>query len=58
MKYKIKYFYKTGNSFHTEDKEDVLEFDWENIELAKEALKRINEIQHTLNVYGDRSSEE
>lgn len=41
--YKIKYFYHTGDSFHTEDCEDILESSWENLEVAKEALKRIKE---------------
>ncbi len=41
--YKIKYSYRTGDSFHSEDREEILEFDWEDIELAKAALKRIEE---------------
>jgi hypothetical protein len=43
MKYKIKYRYKTGDSFHTEEKERLLEYEWENLEVAKECLKRIGE---------------
>lgn len=42
-KYKIKYNYQTGDSFHTETCEEVLEFDWEDLDIAKEGLKRINE---------------
>jgi hypothetical protein len=43
MKYKIKYHYQTGDSFHTEEREDILEFDWDDLDKAKESLKRINE---------------
>ena len=42
-KYKIKYNYQTGDSFHTETCEEVLEFEWEDLDIAKEGLKRINE---------------
>ncbi len=42
-KYKIKYFYQTGDSFHTEEREDILEFDWDDLDMAKESLKRIEE---------------
>jgi hypothetical protein len=42
-KYKIKYSYRTGDSFHTEDLEDILEYDWDDLEFAKESLKRIKE---------------
>jgi hypothetical protein len=41
--YKIKYSYRTGDSFHSEDREEILEFDWEDIDLAKAALKRIED---------------
>jgi hypothetical protein len=41
--YKIKYSYRTGDSFHSEDREEILEFEWEDIKLAEEALKRIEE---------------
>ena len=43
MKYKIKYYYRTGDSFHTEDSEELLEYEWEDLEVAKECLKRIKE---------------
>jgi hypothetical protein len=43
MKYKIEYFYRTGDSFHSEDKECLLEYVWEDLEVAKECLKRIRE---------------
>lgn len=43
MKYQIKYYAETGNSFGKEDYEDVLECTWEDLKVAKEALKRIKE---------------
>jgi hypothetical protein len=43
MKYKIKYCYQTGDSFNTEVREDILEFDWDDLDIVKESLKRINE---------------
>jgi len=43
MKYRIKYAYQTGDSFHTEDNERLLEYEWEDLEVAKECLKRIRE---------------
>ncbi len=41
--YKIKYYYHTGDSFTSEDKENVLEFEWKNLDIVKECLKRIKE---------------
>lgn len=41
--YKIKFFYKTGDSFITEMLEDTLEFEWEKLDVVKECLKRIKE---------------
>jgi len=41
--YKIKYNYKTGDSFHTEDREELLEYEWKDLGVAKEALRRIKE---------------
>lgn len=43
MKYKIQYFYRVGDSFSSEDRTSILEFEWENIDRAKEALQRIKE---------------
>ena len=43
MKYKIKIEYQTGDSFHHEDAIDYLDYEWENIDVAKENLKRIEE---------------
>ena len=41
--YLIKYYYHTGDSFTSVDKEDVLEFQWKNLDIAKECLRRIKE---------------
>jgi hypothetical protein len=41
--YKIEYHYQTGDSFHTEERSDLLEFEWKNLDVAKECLKRIRE---------------
>jgi len=43
MTYRIEYDYQTGDSFHTEERTEVLEYDWEDLEIAKEALQRIKE---------------
>jgi hypothetical protein len=43
VKYKIKYSYCTGDSFSTQEGESVLEFEWTNLDIAKESLKRIVE---------------
>jgi hypothetical protein len=42
-KYKIKIDYLTGNSFGSEDASDIIELDWDNLEIAKENLQYINE---------------
>jgi hypothetical protein len=41
--YKIKYYYETGDSFSIEDREDVLEFEWNDLKTAEECLRRIRE---------------
>lgn len=41
--YKIKYTYETGNSFGRETTSDILEFEFNNLELAQENLQRIKE---------------
>ena len=44
MKYKIKYNYNTGDSFHTEEGiESELDLEWDNIDVAKANIKRIEE---------------
>jgi len=41
--YKIKYVYDTGDSFSNWTEEGVLEFEWANLDMAKECLQRIKE---------------
>lgn len=42
MKYRIKITYDTGDSFRNEyGIESYIEFEWENLDIAKENLKRI-----------------
>ena len=43
MKYKIKVFYETGNSFNSYDVSEILDVEYTDLELAKESLKRIKE---------------
>lgn len=43
MKYKIKIEYQTGNSFCSEDETRYIDITWENIDVAKENLRRIKE---------------
>ena len=39
--YRIKIDYKTGNSFGSQDETDFIEYEWTNLDKAKESLKRI-----------------
>lgn len=41
--YKIEITYITGNSFGSHETKDVLDLEWENLEIAKENLKAIKE---------------
>lgn len=41
MAYKIKIDYQTGDSFDTYDTSTLLDGEWNNLEVAKENLKRI-----------------
>lgn len=41
--YYIVIHYQTGSSFHTEDREEAIDFKWENFEIVKENLKRIED---------------
>jgi len=43
MPYKIEVFYRTGDSFGSRDTSTVLEMEWQNVENAKKALRRIKE---------------
>lgn len=42
-KYKIKISYETGDSFDREDVENYLDLEWDNLEIAKENLKAIQD---------------
>jgi len=41
--FKIRYRYQTGDSFHRYDLEEILEYEWEDIQYARESLQRIKE---------------
>lgn len=43
FKYQIKYNYITGNSFETSTEEDILELEFNDLEVAEANLKRIEE---------------
>lgn len=43
MRYKIKYHYQTGDSFNTYEHTDYLDYYWDDLDIAKEALRRIEE---------------
>lgn len=43
MKYQIKYYYQTGDSFGSSDETGILEMKWENLDVAKANLQRIKE---------------
>lgn len=42
-KYQIKAFYKTGDSFGSQDTDTIVEISWDNLDIAKANLKRIQE---------------
>ena len=42
-KYRIKIHYETGDSFGSKNTESYLELEWNNLDVAKENLKRIEE---------------
>lgn len=42
-KFIIKVFYETGDSFHNEDTESTLDYDWESENVVIQNLKRIKE---------------
>ena len=46
MIYTINIEYTTGDSFHTENAEKTVELEWENVEIAIEAMNRIKEHNH------------
>jgi hypothetical protein len=41
MSYKIKIYYRAGDSFSTSDETSILEYEWKNLDIAKKNLKRI-----------------
>jgi hypothetical protein len=43
MKHKIKIWYTTGDSFGSQDRDEILEMEWDNLDVAKANLKRIKE---------------
>lgn len=43
MKYKIKYTFETGDSFGSHIEKSELENEWENLEIAKQNLKSIEQ---------------
>ena len=43
MMYKIQLYYATGDSFESENVNKEIELSWENLDIAKENLKRIKE---------------
>jgi hypothetical protein len=43
LKYKISLRYETGNSLHSEEVTDSLDPVWENLDIAKDNLRRIKE---------------
>lgn len=57
MKYKIEYSYRTGDSFSSNDAIGTLELEWNDLNVAKENLKRIQEhykMYDALNSYFDK----
>jgi hypothetical protein len=42
-KYYIEIYYETGNSFGSQDETSRLELTWDNLDIAKENVKRIKE---------------
>ena len=61
MKYKIKIYYSTGNSFGSEDVEEYIDLEWEDLNVAKENLQRIKEHYsqyEAINSYFDRRTSE
>ena len=53
MKYKIKIRYRTGGSFETYDDTDYIEYEWDDVEFAKQSLTRIKNHYIFYKEYGD-----
>jgi hypothetical protein len=43
MAFKIKISYQTGDSFSTEEREEFIEYEWENKNFAEASMRRIEE---------------
>lgn len=56
MEYKIKIEYTTGDSFKTENASDYVELTWNDIEVAKANLKRIEEHYRVYRAYKYQNS--
>jgi len=54
--YTIKVKYQTGDSFHTEETEDLIGCCWDNIELARKGIQAIRE-HHELYRYRDSDAD-
>jgi hypothetical protein len=54
--YKILLSYSTGDSFDTEDTSDYLELSWNDLDIAKQNLKRIGEHYRVYNLYDKMSN--
>ena len=51
--YTIKIYYRTGDSFHTEDTEQILEGSWDNLVILRANLERIkNHYKYYETIYG------
>lgn len=49
MRYQIRYYYQTGDSFKSQDAESRLEMSWEKLDVAKQNLQRIKEHYEMVN---------
>lgn len=61
MKYKIEYSYRTGDSFSSNDATGILELEWNDLNVAKANLKRIQEhykMYDALNSYFDKRTKQ
>lgn len=52
--YRIKVFYQTGDSFHTEDTETIIDYGWEDADVVTQNLKRIREHYEMYQEMADR----
>lgn len=52
--YQIRISYQTGDSFHTEDTETILDYDWGDVNVVTQNLKRIREHYEMYQEMADR----